>query len=59
MPTRGNLSQSELPVTIGLGGSDRVEEASITWPGGEVQKVEGLRVDAVNAVVQSEKPAGK
>ena len=59
MPTRGYLSQSELPVTIGLGGSDRVEEASITWPGGEVQKVEGLRVDAVNAVVQSEKPAGK
>ena len=59
MPARGYLSQSELPVTIGLGESDRVDEASIIWPGGEVQKVDGLRVDAVNAVVQSEKPAGK
>ena len=59
MPTRGYLSQSELPVTFGLGENDRVEEASITWPGGEVQKVDGLRVDAVNPVRQSELPAAK
>ena len=59
MPTRGYLSQSELPVTFGLGENDRVEEASITWPGGEVQKVDGLRIDAVNAVQQSEKAAVK
>ncbi len=59
MPTRGYLSQSELPVTIGLGENDRVDEASITWPGGEVQKVDGLRVDALNTIVQSEKVAGK
>ena len=55
MPTRGYLSQSELPVTIGLGENDRVEEVTITWPGGEVQKVEGLRVDAMNVVVQAGK----
>ena len=59
MPTRGYLSQSELPVTFGLGETDRVDEATITWPGGGVQKVEGLRVDAVNAVRQAEQPAGK
>ncbi len=59
MPTRGYLSQSELPVTFGLGENDRVDEASITWPGGEVQKVDGLRIDAVNAVQQSEKAAVK
>ena len=59
MPTRGYLSQSELPVTFGLGENDRVEEASITWPGGEVQKVDGLRIDAVNVISQAEKAAGK
>jgi hypothetical protein len=59
MPTRGYLSQSELPITIGLGENDRIEEAAITWPGGEVQKVEGLRIDAVNTVQQSEKQIGK
>ena len=59
MPTRGYLSQSELPVTFGLGELDRVDEASITWPGGEVQKVDGVRVDAVNAIRQAEQPAGK
>jgi enediyne biosynthesis protein E4 len=55
MPARGYLSQSELPVTFGLGAVDRVEEVSITWPGGEVQKVDGLRVDAVNSVIQPRK----
>jgi hypothetical protein len=59
MPTHGYLSQSELPVTFGLGANDRVDEVSITWPGGEVQKVAGPRVDAVNVIAQSEKVPGK
>ena len=59
MPTRSYLSQSELPVTIGLGESDRVDEVSITWPGGEVQKVDGLPVDKMSTVAQSGKASGK
>jgi hypothetical protein len=30
---RGYLSQSELPLTIGLGGADRVDRVSVRWPG--------------------------
>jgi hypothetical protein len=52
MPTRGFLSQSELPVTFGLGWADRVDEVTITWPGGGVQKVAGVRLDAVTVVEQ-------
>jgi len=38
-PTRSYLSQSELPVTIGLGKADRVDELEIIWPGGQRQAV--------------------
>jgi hypothetical protein len=30
---RGYLSQSELPVTIGLGTTDRVDRVIVKWPG--------------------------
>ena len=39
MPTRSYLSQSELPVTVGLGGADRADTVEILWPSGTVQKV--------------------
>lgn len=39
MRTKSYLSQSELPVTFGLGEADTVEELVITWPGGIVQEV--------------------
>ncbi len=39
MPTRSYLSQSELPVTIGLGNLDRVDSLEVRWPSGAVQKV--------------------
>jgi hypothetical protein len=52
MPTRSYLSQSELPVTFGLGKADRVEDLTITWPNGETQKVENVRLDALNTVGQ-------
>ena len=38
-PTRSYLSQSELPVTIGLGANDRVEAVEVRWPGGPFQPV--------------------
>ena len=39
MPTRSYLSQSELPVTIGLGNAERLESVEIAWPSGSKQKV--------------------
>jgi len=54
MPTRGYLSQSELPVTLGLGKADNVDELTVIWPGGERQKVDvtKLRLDAINSLRQ-------
>lgn len=37
MPTRSYLSQSELPVTLGLGRASRVEGIQIRWPDGRDQ----------------------
>jgi hypothetical protein len=39
MPTRGYLSQSELPVTIGLGNAARPDSVEVTWPGGLTQQI--------------------
>jgi hypothetical protein len=39
MPTRSYLSQVELPVTIGLGASEKVDSLEIVWPAGGTQKV--------------------
>ena len=39
MPTRGYLSQSELPVTLGLGQSSRVDDLTVIWPDGHHQRV--------------------
>src|SRR5207344_3310902 len=35
------LSQSELPLTIGLGGSGSVEAIEVTWPTGSTEKLAG------------------
>jgi hypothetical protein len=39
MPTRSYLSQSELPVTIGLGASEKIHGVDILWPSGVNQKI--------------------
>jgi hypothetical protein len=39
MPTRSYLSQSELPITFGLGKTEKIDSVEITWPGGAKQKV--------------------
>jgi hypothetical protein len=54
MPTRSYLSQSELPVTIGLGESGKFDELEITWPGGQMQKVANARVDSLTVVEQAQ-----
>ena len=53
MPTRSYLSQSELPVTIGLGNAARPEDLTIIWPGGTSQKIESTRVDEMTVITES------
>ena len=53
MPARGYLSQSELPLTFGLGNAKRVDGVEVIWPGGTVQKFSQVKVDALNVVRQS------
>jgi enediyne biosynthesis protein E4 len=58
-PAHGYLSQSELPVTFGLGQADKVERLEITWPDGSRQEVLEPKVDALLNITQSESaPAG-
>jgi hypothetical protein len=45
MPTKSYLSQSELPLTFGLGDAEAVEKLTVTWPGGAVQEVAVEGVD--------------
>ena len=45
MPFRGYLSQSELPVTFGLGKIAEVERLEIIWPGGRKQIIEDLPLE--------------
>jgi hypothetical protein len=52
MPTRGYLSQSELPLTFGLGDHDRVEELVVTWPDGSTQRLANPGIDHFVTVTQ-------
>lgn len=52
MPTRSYLSQSELPVSIGLGTASRVDTVEIRWPSGKVQPVTPL-IDRLTLVTES------
>ncbi len=53
MPTRSYLSQSELPVTIGLGGATEVDELEVTWPGGAVQNISPPAIDRLTIITES------
>jgi enediyne biosynthesis protein E4 len=50
MPTRGYLSQSELPVTIGLGKATSIDEAVIIWPSGTKQTLKNVAVGKLTTV---------
>lgn len=39
MPTRSYLSQSELPVTFGLGTHETIDTIEVIWPGGKRQTI--------------------
>ncbi len=55
-PSRGYLSQVELPLTFGLGSATTVDELTVTWPGGQVQQVAVPGVDRVLRVEQEPTP---
>ena len=50
MPTKGYLSQSELPLIFGLGKATRVDAIEVTWPGGAIQKVQPGKVDVTQVI---------
>jgi len=54
MPTRSYLSQVELPVTFGLGETDRIEQVTISWPDGSEQVLGGLTVDRSHVIAYPE-----
>jgi len=53
MPTRSYLSQSELPVTIGLGAALQPEVVEIIWPGGATQKIDSVKVDGTTIITEA------
>ena len=50
--TRGYLSQSELPLTFGLGKNDKVDRVLITWPDGTKQTIENPEIDKTHFIVR-------
>ncbi len=53
MPTRSYVSQVELPVTIGLGNTDRVRSVIIRWPDGSQQEVPDIQINQTYEIEQS------
>ncbi len=54
---RGYLSQSELPVTVGLGKVTKIDKVTVRWPGknvGEPQVWTDLEVDKAHTLKQGE-----
>jgi hypothetical protein len=52
MPTRSYLSQSELPITIGLGDSVAVDNMEVIWPGGATQKLTPPAIDRLTTIIE-------
>ncbi len=52
MPTRSYLSQSELPLTFGLGASAKVDRVTIDWPDGTRQELGPLTADHPHVIEQ-------
>ena len=53
------LSQSELPVTFGVGRRDRVERVIVQWPGGRVEDFSGLATGRAYRIVEGRGVEGR
>ena len=53
MPTRSYLAQVELPITFGLGSSDRVESIDIAWPNGHHQTISDVPINQTHVIEQA------
>jgi hypothetical protein len=56
MPTRSYLSQTELPVTFGLGSIDRIEKLVVRWPNGTSQEIDDPLIDRLIDIAQDPNP---
>lgn len=54
MPTRGYMSQVELPITFGLGQADKIERLRIVWPDGSEQELTPELVDTTLTIEQGD-----
>ncbi len=54
MPTHGYLSQSELPVTFGLGPTEQIDAVEVRWPNSRVKPFKGAQAGRLNVVRQTE-----
>lgn len=54
-PTHGYLSQSELPVTFGLGETSKIDKLEIVWPDGTKQEIAGPEPDELLIISQPDK----
>jgi hypothetical protein len=52
MPTRSYLSQSELPVTLGLGNATKIDSLEIVWPSGTKQKVDSPPTEQLTVITE-------
>lgn len=55
-PTRGYLSQSEVPLTFGLGKTEKVERVIIHWPDGTKQEILDPQDDKLHLIKQADSP---
>ena len=56
MPTRSYLSQTELPLTFGLGNLTAVDHLRVQWPDRSVQNIDNVAMDSLMIIEQ--RPAG-
>lgn len=48
----GYLAQSSLELSIGLGGAEAIDELTVSWPGGELERFEGARAGTRYSLIQ-------
>jgi enediyne biosynthesis protein E4 len=47
------LSQSELPVTFGVGKSEKVEQVTVDWPSGRSEEYKDLATGRAYEIIES------